>query len=149
MIVYRIDGVCRVDAIGLPDLPSSMEIGLIPINRDGKYILPVDTAVFMRPVITYEKAQHLLEQIPHIARCMYSWLRTRLPRCARNDTIRCFHSNDTLACPAGAYPQPLQEHTFLYIKKVPPVAIRRQMPNHLNMNPVVIQERKQFRTYFS
>jgi len=70
VIMYRMEGVCRVDAIGVPDLPSvnndQLYYTLSPNNRDGKIYIPVDTAVFMRPVITCEEVQNLIEQIPHI-----------------------------------------------------------------------------------
>lgn len=70
VIMYRMEGVCRVDAIGFPDSASNdndrLYYTLSPNNRDGLIYIPVDTDVFMRPVITYEEAQHLIKQIPHI-----------------------------------------------------------------------------------
>lgn len=70
MIMYRMEGVCRVDAIGVPDSTSSdndrLYYTLSPDNRDGLIYIPVDSTVFMRPVITYEEVQHLIKQIPHI-----------------------------------------------------------------------------------
>ncbi|MEN6389037.1 MAG: CarD family transcriptional regulator [Syntrophomonas sp.] len=70
VIMYRMEGVCRVDAIGVPDSTSNdsdrLYYTLSPNNRDGLIYIPVDTDIFMRPVITYEEAQHLIKQIPHI-----------------------------------------------------------------------------------
>ncbi|MGE5390309.1 MAG: CarD family transcriptional regulator [Deltaproteobacteria bacterium] len=70
VIMYRMEGACRVDAIGVPDSASSdndrLYYTLSPNNRDGLIYIPVDTAVFMRPVITYEEVQYLIQQIPHI-----------------------------------------------------------------------------------
>ncbi|MEQ8173963.1 MAG: CarD family transcriptional regulator [Syntrophomonadaceae bacterium] len=70
VIVYRMEGVCRVDAIGTPDLTSinddRLYYTLSPNNRDSLIYIPVDTAVFMRPVITYEEVQYLIKQLPHL-----------------------------------------------------------------------------------
>jgi len=70
LIMYRKEGVCRVKAIGVPDLSSNNDeriyYTLSPANRDGLIYIPVDNAVFMRPVITYGEAQALIKQIPHI-----------------------------------------------------------------------------------
>jgi len=70
VIVYGGEGVCRVDAIGVPDIPSiskeRLYYTLSPFYRDGIIFSPVDTTVFMRPVITYEEVQHLIMQIPEI-----------------------------------------------------------------------------------
>lgn len=70
LIMYRREGVCRVEAIGIPDLSSVNDeriyYTLSPTNRHGLIYIPVDTAVFMRPVITYGEVHDLIRQIPQI-----------------------------------------------------------------------------------
>ncbi len=70
VIVYGSEGVCRVDTIGFLDIPSinkdRLYYTLSPFYRDGKIFTPVDTTVFMRPVITYGEVLHLIEQIPEM-----------------------------------------------------------------------------------
>jgi len=70
VIVYGGEGVCRVDAIGVLDIPSinkdRLYYTLSPFYRDGKIFTPVDTTVFMRPVITSEEVQHLIKQLPEM-----------------------------------------------------------------------------------
>lgn len=70
LIMYRKEGVCRVEAIGVLEPSSSnnerLYYTLSPSNRDGIIYIPVDNEVFMRPVITYGEVQELIKQIPHI-----------------------------------------------------------------------------------
>jgi CarD family transcriptional regulator len=70
-IVYRSTGVCRVDAIGTPtDFPAATEgvvyYQLTPVRGAGSIYIPVDSPVFMRPVITREEAMELIASIPSI-----------------------------------------------------------------------------------
>lgn len=70
LIVYGGEGVCRVEGIGCPDIPAINRertyYTLAPLYRDGKTYAPVDTTVFMRPVISTRDAQRLIGQIPYI-----------------------------------------------------------------------------------
>jgi len=68
LIVYGSKGVCRVEEIGYPDIPyinqKRLYYTLVPIYSEGRIYTPVDTSVFMRPVITCEEAQHLIVEMP-------------------------------------------------------------------------------------
>lgn len=70
LIIYGNYGVCRVEEVGVPDLQGFGEdrtyYTLSPIYHDGKIFTPVDSGVFMRPVISYEEAQKLISVIPTI-----------------------------------------------------------------------------------
>lgn len=70
LIIYGSEGLCRVEAVGALDkciIDSDMlYYTLCPIYHEGKIYTPVDTAVFMRPIITCENAQHLIDCIPQI-----------------------------------------------------------------------------------
>lgn len=70
LIMYGGEGVCRVEEIGCPDIPSidheRTYYTLSPLYRDGRTYAPVDTKVFMRPVISYDEAQALISRIPGI-----------------------------------------------------------------------------------
>lgn len=70
-IVYRNTGVCKVEEIGtLADAPAAVQdrlyYHLAPVHGSGLIYIPVDSPVFMRPVITKEQAQDLIAAIPLI-----------------------------------------------------------------------------------
>lgn len=67
MIIYGSTGVCRVKAITTPDFEKDkcrQYYALEPVYQDGVIYTPVDTKVFMRPIITREAADALIDQIP-------------------------------------------------------------------------------------
>jgi len=70
MIVYGGEGVCRVEAVGKLNIPGiSREkeyYTLAPVYREGRIYTPVDSKVFMRPVIDRESAEALIRSIPKI-----------------------------------------------------------------------------------
>ncbi len=70
-IVYRSTGVCRVDEIGFPaDFPAAVQdvqyYHLTPVRGAGTIYIPIDSKVFMRPVISREQALELIASIPSI-----------------------------------------------------------------------------------
>lgn len=69
-VVYGNEGVCQVEAIEMLDFTKSGKerpyYVLQPAYRNGKVYTPVDTKVFMRPVISKETAESLIEQIPSV-----------------------------------------------------------------------------------
>lgn len=70
MIIYGGEGVCRVEAVGRLQMSGinkeKLYYTLSPLYRDGKVYTPVDTPVFMRPVISKEEAEALIRAIPTI-----------------------------------------------------------------------------------
>ncbi len=70
LIVYAGEGVCRVEGIGVPSLTGVNKqrqyYTLKPLYRSGMVYAPVDTQVFMRPVITRDDADALIDRIPEI-----------------------------------------------------------------------------------
>lgn len=67
MIIYGSTGVCEVKEITTPDFEkdkSKRYYALAPVYQDGIIYTPVDTKVFMRPVITKEEVDALIDQIP-------------------------------------------------------------------------------------
>ena len=75
-IVYRSTGVCRIDKIGIPDdFPAAAKdvlyYHLTPIRGAGTIYIPVDTKVFMRPVISKQQALELIASIPSIEESPY------------------------------------------------------------------------------
>lgn len=70
LLVYGNEGVCRVDDIRTLDMmgvdKDRLYYVLIPLYGNGKIYTPVDTNIYMRPVITYERVQKLIEQIPNM-----------------------------------------------------------------------------------
>lgn len=69
-VVYGNEGVCQIEAIEKLDFTKSGKetayYVLQPVSRNGKVYTPVDTKVFMRPVISKETAKALISQIPSI-----------------------------------------------------------------------------------
>lgn len=69
-VVYGNEGVCRIEAIEKLDISGANEekdyYVLQPIYRNGTVYTPVDTKVFMRPVISEETANELIDSIPSI-----------------------------------------------------------------------------------
>lgn len=70
LIIYGSHGVCKVEAVDTPDIfgidKNRLYYTLCPLYNNGKIFTPIDTTVFMRPVITNAEAQHLISHIPSI-----------------------------------------------------------------------------------
>lgn len=71
LIVYGSSGVCRVDGIGpLKGMGGKNEkreyYTLSPVFGSGVIYTPVDTAIFMRPVLSKEQVEHLIERLPSL-----------------------------------------------------------------------------------
>ena len=61
LIVYGNTGICRVEEVGTPEsLPGvdkeKLYYKLVPVRSASTIYTPVDTSVFMRPVMTKEAA---------------------------------------------------------------------------------------------
>ncbi|MBQ6834502.1 MAG: CarD family transcriptional regulator [Lachnospiraceae bacterium] len=70
-LIYDTTGVCKVLDIGVPEgLPVANKdrkyYKLAPVFGSGTIYIPVDTKVFMRPVISKEEAEALIRRIPEI-----------------------------------------------------------------------------------
>lgn len=67
LVVYGGEGVCRVEKIGPSAIPGAdktkLYYTLLPLYRTGQVLTPVDTRVLMRPVLSREEAQLLVEQL--------------------------------------------------------------------------------------
>lgn len=70
LIVYGNSGICRVEGVSLkPQLEGegqAMYYTLTPVFGSGTVYTPVDTKVFMRPVITGDQARELIRRMPEI-----------------------------------------------------------------------------------
>lgn len=69
-IIYGNTGVCRVEDVAVPDNIPIKEKGalyykLSPVYGAGSIYIPVDTEVFMRPVLTKAQANELIDKIPN------------------------------------------------------------------------------------
>ncbi len=68
LIVYGGMGVCRILNVSVPDFLREGEekeyYTMEPLNRQGTIFIPVDTSVFMRPVISRKEAEDLIDAIP-------------------------------------------------------------------------------------
>ncbi len=67
-IIYRNTGVCQVAEIGVPEnfpiTEGTLYYFLVPIRGSGTIYIPINSPVFMRPVLTREEADTLISSIP-------------------------------------------------------------------------------------
>ena len=70
-VFYAQAGVCRVADIGpldgVPDARAVPYYTLEVVGEQGRVFVPVDTAAYLRPVLTYEETQALLREIPALS----------------------------------------------------------------------------------
>jgi len=70
-VIYGNNGICRVEEIGIPIGTPMANNGkeyytLSPVFGSGNIYVPLDTRVYMRPILTKAQAEALIEQIPQI-----------------------------------------------------------------------------------
>ncbi len=70
-IIYGSSGVCRVESVGEPEIKALRKNGkkyykLCPVGSTETIYIPVDTEVFMRPIIDRGEAEALIDEIPDI-----------------------------------------------------------------------------------
>lgn len=74
-VVYGNNGVCEIVSLEIPDFAPKNENKLYyvlkPIYDECLVYAPIDTKVFIRPVITKEYAQKLIDMIPEVKGEMY------------------------------------------------------------------------------
>ena len=69
LIVYSETGVCRVEQVGPPPFDPKTKreyYTLSPLNCRETIYVPVDTRVFMRPILSREAAEELIDRLPEI-----------------------------------------------------------------------------------
>ncbi len=70
LVIYGNYGICRVDEIGIPSISladdKTLYYTLAPLFHSGVIYVPIDTSVYMRPILSKEQAEELIEQIPEI-----------------------------------------------------------------------------------
>ncbi len=70
LIIYGSYGVCKIKSIDSPDIPgidkNRLYYTLSPLYHNEKVFTPVDTNVFIRPVISCDEAKQLISDIPSI-----------------------------------------------------------------------------------
>ena len=75
LVVYGSSGVCKVVEIGRPSMTAQytdkLYYTLAPMYGSETIYTPVDTSVFIRPVISREEAQDLISRMPSIRGDVY------------------------------------------------------------------------------
>ena len=70
LVVYGVEGVCKVADVGVPDLAGMktdrIYYTLCPVGRNVTVYVPTDKAGSMRPVMTADEARALIRQMPDI-----------------------------------------------------------------------------------
>ncbi len=69
-VVYGFQGVCQVVAIGTSGIAGIPEDTLYytlePVYGKGKIMIPVNTSMFMRPIISAEDVNRIIAEMPNI-----------------------------------------------------------------------------------
>lgn len=69
-VVYGNEGVCEIENISELDIPGINKNKdyyiLKPMHENGMVYAPVDTSVFMRPIITSDEIQNIINEVPYI-----------------------------------------------------------------------------------
>ena len=70
-IMYGNVGVCQVEDVGVPSHISTADpdrtyYTLRPVYQTGTIYIPVDTKIFMRPLLTEKEVLNLIDRIPEI-----------------------------------------------------------------------------------
>jgi CarD family transcriptional regulator len=75
LVIYGTEGICQVLDICSLDMPDvdreKLYYVLKSLYCEGTIYAPVDTKIFMRPIISREKAQQIINQIPDIEAEIY------------------------------------------------------------------------------
>jgi CarD family transcriptional regulator len=70
LIMYGREGVCRVDDICTLNITGTDKNRLYyildPLYKQGKIYTPIDTKIYMRPIISSEEALQLIDGIPSV-----------------------------------------------------------------------------------
>ena len=74
-IIYGSNGVCVIEEIKMMEVPHSMEQRpyyiIKPMYQECRISAPVDTKIFMRPIISSEQARTLIDGIPAVEAAPY------------------------------------------------------------------------------
>ena len=81
-VVYGQTGVCEIEDIGPLDIHGAKKekvyYTLHPVYQNGRIFAPIDTVVYMRPVITKEEVLNIINRIPDIEKDVYENRNPRL-----------------------------------------------------------------------
>lgn len=72
-VIYGSEGVCEVEEISKINITKEPKnyYTLKPMHNNGKVFTPIDTKIFMRPIITSAEANKIIEEIPSIEEFKY------------------------------------------------------------------------------
>jgi CarD-like/TRCF domain. len=70
VVIYGKQGVCRIEEIGSISITNNDDTTqyytLVSVYGTGKTYTPVDTEVYMRPIMTLEEVENIIKEIPNI-----------------------------------------------------------------------------------
>ena len=96
-IMYGSTGVCVVDDVGpcYDKRDCRMYYKLKPLHSTETIYIPVDSSMFMRPVLTRQEAESLIDRVPNIAGEIYmdsnlTTLRQKYDACLREHTCEAY-----------------------------------------------------------
>lgn len=95
MVIYGKQGVCRIEEIGSISITSNDDTTqyytLVSVYGTGKTYTPVDTAVYMRHIMTLEEVQNIIKEIPNIAQQPIQFKNTREMTDYYKNSIESYH----------------------------------------------------------
>ncbi len=107
LIVYGNSGVCRVESIGTPERgvsdKSAQYYTLCPLYSSETIYTPVDTGVFMRPIISREEAQQFVEQIAFAEATVFEKQNLSLLKEQYNAVMKTHNCEDLLCLVKSVY----------------------------------------------
>lgn len=107
-IIYGNTGACQVMSVGRPEGRGVLEAGkeyyeLSPMLDSSTIFAPVDTKVFIRPVISREEAEALIDGIPEIGQTPFCNSSPRLLTEHYKEALQSHNCEDLLRLIKGAY----------------------------------------------
>lgn len=107
LIIYGSHGVCRVDAVSTPDIyginQGKLYYTLYSLYHNEKIFTPIDTKIFMRPVISRAQVHQLISHIPSIEENMNDGLSFKLLEGYYKETIQNYDCSDLLKLVKNIY----------------------------------------------
>ncbi len=100
LIVYGSHGVCRVEAVSTPDLygvnQGKLYYTLYSLYHNEKIFTPIDTKIFMRPVVSRTQVLQLISRIPSIEENMNDGLSFKVLEGYYKEIIQTYDCSDLL-----------------------------------------------------
>lgn len=114
LIVYGSTGVCEITEITPLDISKAegdrLYYTLNPLFQDGVIYTPVDTKVYMRPVISAEEAENLIRTFPKLRAAEYHEPRKTVLKARYASVLKSHNFADLISLIKSIYAKKRSEH---------------------------------------